>query len=892
MGWWRRLRNMLHPGRHGRDLDRELAFHLDETADRLVAEGMTPDDAAREARRRFGHRPLVRERTRDAGIVTWLESLLGDVRYALRTLARTPTFTAIAILSLALGIGANIAIFSLVDAVLLRTLPVAEPERLVALNMGQGTGDVFTNPLWEAIRDRQLAFDGVFAFGADQFNLAPSGEARIVEGEYVSGGFFPTLGVRPLLGRLLGPADDQRGCPGVAVVSRGFWQAVLGGRADVAGETLTLNRQPFTIVGVAPGEFTGVEVGRAPQVYVPICTEPLLDGAPGYLDERSTWWLQLIGRLPAGVTAAQADAQLQAIAPDVFLSTLPTGWGAESLNNYRKRTLATSPAARGFSEIRARYETALTILMAVVATVLLIACANVANLLLARAAARERELSLRLAIGASRGRLIRQVLTESLLLAGAGALLGLALAYWGRGLLLGLLADARTTVVLDLPLDGRLLLFTLGVAVLTGLLFGLGPAWRSVRQDPQQALKVAGPTGTSAPAVLRASRGLVVLQVALSLVLVSTAGLLLGTFRSLATLDPGFDPAGVVLARLNFGPLGLSDAHRAAASTELLARLRALPGVVSASASVLTPVSGAGWNSFVMTEGYTPASQEDNLVWFNGVADGYFATMGTPLLAGRDFTTADGPGGPQVALVNQALARKLFGGANPLGRRITVQGGRGQGPPIEVVGVVGNAKYRSLRDDDPPTAYIPWTQADHIGGLNFEVRSREGAGRVASQVAAEAVAVLPGASVVMSTLSGQLSTSLARERLLAALSGFFGGLALLLALIGLYGTMAYNVTRRRKEIGIRVALGASRARLARMILGDALRLVAFGLVLGGMATVAATRLVGAFLYARTPLDPVTLGFAVLTVVLVGVAAGAVPALRATRQDPQAVLREE
>ncbi|HWB41018.1 MAG TPA: ADOP family duplicated permease, partial [Gemmatimonadales bacterium] len=751
MSWLTRVGNVLRPGRYQRELERELQFHLAETTDRLIAGGMPPAEAAREASRRFGHVAGIRDRTRDIDIMTWLESLLADLRYSARALRAAPAFTVVALLSLGLGIGANTAIFSLVDAVMLRSLPVTRPEQLVKVAMGSGDeNDVFTNPLWEQIRDRAGVFDGAFAFSTDRFNLATTGQSRMVEGHLVSGDYFRTLGVGSAIGRLLEVSDDRRGCPPLAVISHGFWQSEFGGSPSVLGSSIPLNGQPFTVIGVTDRGFTGVAVGGFPLVYVPLCAEPLVHGAPGMLDERSAWWLQIIGRLAPHGTVAQVSAQLTGASSAIFEATRPSNWGAGDLQEYLKTTLRAVPAATGLSDLRLRYRTALVVLMVVVGVVLLIACANVANLLLARAAAREREIAMRLAIGASRGRIVRQMLTESLLLASLGALLGLGFARWSSNVLVGLLQSRGAPVSLDLSLDHRLLAFTLLAAVATGLLFGMAPAWRSVRQDPQGVLKVGGLPATATRGMLTAGKLLVIGQVALSLVLVAVAGLLLGTFRSLAALNPGFRPAGVVLAEVDFQSLNLSAETRFVLGRQLLERIRATPGVIAASGSVLTPVSGRRWNSFVLVDGYVPAGERDNLVWFNGVTDGYFATLGTRFLAGRDFTPQDGATTQRVAVVTRSLARKFFGDSSPLGRRFRVQAGAEPGPPVEIVGVVDDARYRSLRDTMTATVFIPWAQTEHFGHLVYEVRSRSETGTIVAGVLDASHEVLPAASLGIS----------------------------------------------------------------------------------------------------------------------------------------------
>jgi len=543
MSWVSRLRNLLDSTRHGRELDRELDFHIAERADSLETGGMERGEAERQARIHFGHREGVREETREMGIVGWLETSANDLRYALRGLRSNPGFTFTVVFSLALGIGANTAIFSLINAVLLKSLPVAEPGRLMQLTMGTNRGDVFTNPIWEAVR----------------------GEAQRVDGNYVGGDFFQTLGLAPAAGRLLSDADDYRGCPPLVVLGNGFWRSRYAGAPGAIGQTLALDGHPFQIVGVAPSGFSGVEVGRAAQLYVPLCAEAVIQGANSLLDQRTTWWLQLIGRPAPGLAAAQVNAHLSALAHEVFSSTAPADLDAKDVRYYLSSSLEAIPAETGLSDLRTTYRPALMMLMAVVGIVLLIACGNVANLLLARGTVRQREIAMRLALGASRGRLIRQMLTESLLLSLLGAAAGLLLARWGSALLVRLLSSGRDGVWLDLALDYHLLAFTLGVAVATGVLFGLVPAWRGTRVDPQAAIRAQGHgviRGGSARFTL--GKALVLGQVALSLVLALGAALLLTTFHTLATLDPGFRREGILAVRMDLRSSGESDVARLA----------------------------------------------------------------------------------------------------------------------------------------------------------------------------------------------------------------------------------------------------------------------------------------------------------------------------------------
>jgi putative ABC transport system permease protein len=902
MPWYRRLANLMRSDRLGRDIDRELAFHVAERVDELVAAGMSEAEARREARRRFGNPEVMRERVRDADLLVWLESALADLRYAARALRANPGFTLVAVLSLGLGIGANTAIFSLINAVMLRSLPVAQPEELVQLSragqVARGSyhsgagGTIFTNPLWEAVRDRQDALAGTFAFADRSFNLAQAGEVRREAGAWVSGGYFSELGVPAAAGRPLGPADDFRGCPGAAVLGHGFWLREYGGAADAVGRTISLDGHPFEIVGVAAPGFSGVHVGRDAEIFLPLCTADILVPGSDMLDGRSIWYLKVFGRLRPGGTLEEARAGLGAAAQAVHRATIPESWTTEEQREYAEGTLDALPAASGYSAARGDYREALLTLLVVVAVVLLIACANVAQLLMARATAREHEVAVRLAIGSGRARLVRQLLTESLLLALLGAAVGVLFARWASGIVVGLLAQSGRPVDLDLSLDLRVLGFTVAVAAATGILLGLAPAWRSARLDPQAAMHGGGrgPVGRSRQ---RFARAIVIGQVALSLVLVVASGLLVGSFRRLATLDPGFRSEGVLLVSADWSNADLGEARAPRFPRELLERLRAIPGVRRASASLLTPISGTTWNEYVVVGGYTPPEGQDALIWFNGVTDGYLETFGTPLLAGRDLMPRDGAGAPPVVLINETGADHFFGDESPLGKQIRTEFHGTLGPPMEVVGVVKDAKYRALDEEPLPTAYQPLDQAELWGpAIELALRTEAPPATLIPAVTEAIREVHPAIALELVTLEDQLAVSLARPRLLATLSGFFGVLALALAVIGLYGTIAYSVARRRNEIGIRVALGAARTGILRMVAGEAGRVVAAGVVLGLLLALAATRLVAAFLYGVTASDPATLAISALVLAAAAMAAAALPAWRAAGVDPRVALREE
>ena len=887
MSWYHRFINVLRSTRVSADIDREMAFHIAERADDLMARGMSEADARREARRQFGNRTVQKERTRDADVMTWLESLAADVRYALRALRASPGFALVTILSLGLGIGANTAIFSLINAVVLRTLPVVRPEELVQITIGDALGgSVLTNPIWEQVRDRQDAFSGVFAYGGVSLDLTSGGEVRRAQGDWVSGDYFSTLGLRPALGRLITRADDFRGCPPVAVLGYGFWKSEFGGSPTIIGKTISLDRKAHTIVGVTDPSFHGVNVGESIQVYVPLCLRPGLDA-------RSNWFLHIIGRPKSGLTTEQVAPRLAAIAPSVFEATVPQHWGATEKADYLTNKLGVRSAPTGLSFVRREYQRSLTVLMVVVALVLLIACANVANLLLARAAVRGREMAIRLAIGAARRRLIRQLLTESVLLAGLGAVVGVVVARWGSALLVGALSRGSFPVFLDLTLDVRVLAFTLSVAVATGILFGLAPAWRATRIDPQAALKTNGRGVVEGHSRFTIGKALVVGQIALSLVLVIGAGLLLGSFRNLTTLDPGFRRDGVLLVSVSLRNSGYPADSYGAVHSELLARFRALPGVEAAGASQMTPISGSAWNDNIKVDGYAQKSAGDGLVYFNEVTDGFFAAMGTPLLAGRDFNETDRPASRPVAIVNETMARKFFNGRSPLGDHYRLVQHDSMSAPIEIIGVVKDAKYRELREETLPTIYLPVAQdAKATPYANYELRTSGPVSALAPAVKAMVAEVNRSIALELTPLSEQLDSSLTRERLLATLSGFFGALALLLAMVGLYGTLSYNVARRRNEIGIRIALGAAQGRVIRLVLGEVTRTVLIGVALGLVAALASTRWVGSFLYGLSPSDPATVVGAAVTLACVALAAGALPAWRAARVEPIAALRDE
>jgi len=903
MAWYHRLINLSRSDRLSADIQREMDFHLAERADDLRASGFSEREATYEARRRFGNRSLLGERTRETDLLMWADSAIGDIRYSLRTLRRSPLFAVVAVGSIALGIGGTTAVFTLIDAVALRPLPVRHPEELLQLAMaepgkgglirGVNNNQYFSNPLWEQVRDRAHGFAAVAAFTNVRFNLSTTNEARYANGLLASGDYFKVFGVTPAIGRLLTPQDDIRGCRGVAVLSYDYWERELGRRADVVGRVLSLDGKPVQVIGVAGAGFTGPEVGRSPQITLPLCADQLLRGQRNALDLRTNWWLRVIGRRPSDADPRLIGARLQTIAPEAFRLTASLTGGGERRREYMTRTFSLHEVPNGLSGLRRHYNGALLTLMGFVGLVMLIACVNVANLLLARAAAREREVAIRLAIGAARSRLVRQLLTESTLLAVVGASLGLVVAHWGASTLVGMISTPAQTVVVDLSLNARVLGFAAGVTTLTAAIFGLIPAWRGTRVTMQSAMKATGRGVTGGHGRFTLGKMLVSAQVALSLVLLVGAGLLVGSLRKLSSVDTGFRADGILIVDADLRRTGATRDQLAQLSANLLTAFRSLPGATAASSSEITPLGGSSWNDELVVDGFTARRMEDALVWFNRVSDGYFRTMDTQLLAGRDFDSDDIPSSTQVAIVNDALARKFFGAANPLGRQLRIKMGDTASSPYTVIGVVENEKYERLREEPQPIAYVAMSQSpSNGGGMTAELRAAGDPLSLVPAVKAAVARVNPGIILEFGTLSNQLSTSISRERLMARLSGLFGAVALALAMLGLYGVMTYSVTRRRNEIGVRLALGAERARVIRMVLADVTRVVLAGSVVGAAVSAASGKFIASFLFGVEPVEPVVLWSAAGILIVVALLAGFIPALGASRVDPVATLREE
>jgi putative ABC transport system permease protein len=902
----RRAWHLIRPRRLDDELAEEIEFHRAMKQREIEAGGLEPTEAAIATLRALGSTALAQDRARDVWMPRALQGMGQDMRLAVRTLASTRLVTAVAVLSLALGIGANTAIFSLVNSLLLRTLPVKDPGALVLVKGGEPAGfPEWSYAVWDEIRARPRLFDGTLAFSPiARATLTAGPDSQHVDGLLASGSFFDVLGVPPLIGRTFVDADDHRGGgPGgpVAVISYVFWQRRFGGAPDAVGRVLTVENVPLTIVGVTPRDFLGPDVGRTFDLIVPFGVEPLISRGESRLGRDSVNSLTIMARLKPGQRLDQAAAELRGVRREILDATFPETWPKPEIDRYRQQPMTLVPAGTGDSSLRRTYARPLLAIMIVVVLVLLIACANLANLLLARAAARRHELSVRTALGASRWRLVRQQLAESTVLAGAGAALGVVFASWWGPLVLRLLSTEARTVSLDLSIDRHVLAFTIGVTVATALLFGIAPALHASGVAPMDALK-ARELRASSPSRggLGVSGGLVVAQVALSLVLVVAAGLFVRTFAALATRQLGFERDRVLVVTVNAHSAAIDPTQRIPLYEKAREAVLALPGVADAVVSVLTPPVTAQMPVLPMAKVAGVQLPYRSAGAINAVSAGWFGTFGTPIVSGRDFSHLDRPGTPMVAVVNQAFARKFLEGASPLGQTITPSSSlpATAASPIEIVGVVADAVYGSLRYPIQPTIYLPIVQTTVLSSgwlaqVNLSVRSAGAPPAILARSVSSAIAgVSPELALTFRPLAEQVDASLTQERVIAMLSAFFGALALLLAALGLYGVTSYAVSRRRQEIGIRMALGAAPAGVVRLVLARVTMLVGVGVMVGAGASVWASTLVTSLLYGIEPRDPATLAGAVLVLAAVGGVAGWLPAYRASRTDPATVLRCE
>ena len=829
-----------------------------------------------------------------------MHALWRDIRHATRGLRKTPGFLTVVILTLGLGIGANTAIFSLMDQVLLRPLPVHDPSALVLLD-GPGAfrgrtmnAMTFSHPMYKDFRDRNEVFTGVLARFPLSTTVVWRGASERANGELVTGNYFDVLGVRPALGRLFNAADDRTpGAHPIAVLSYGYWQRRFGGDPEVLNQTMTVNGHPLTIVGVSARGFTGVQVGQAADVMAPLMMKAQMTPTWNDLDNRQSRWLTVMARLKPGVSRTQAEAGMNVIYRQINeqeIKDIPGG--SESFRKrFVSKHLDVLPGQKGLSDLRREFSTPLIVLMSMVGVVLLIACANVANLLLARTTARQKEISLRLALGAGRSRIIRQQLVESGLLAAGGTIVGLLLAWWTGGLLLAALPGDPAARNLSAGPDLRVAGFALVVGVLTALVFGIVPAIQATRAGVTSALKEESGSVTGGGRQTRLRRLLVVGQVGLSMLLLAGAGLFARSLYNLKALDPGFKVESLLAFSVDPSLSGyegdrLTDLYR-----RLQDELTTVPGVRSVSMSETGALTGNDWSMTIRVDGYQAKEGEDMNPSVDGVGPRYFETMGIPMVGGREFTERDVKGAPRVAVINETMAKYFFAGTNPIGRRFGFGGGKPT--DIEIVGVVKDVRSLELRDQAPRFLYIPYAQDESVTQLTCYVRAASDGDSTAAGIR-QAVRRLDGNLPVfdMKTMAVQVDESLFVERMVAVLSVAFGGLATLLAAIGLYGVMSYAVARRTREIGIRMALGAERSRVLWLVLREVAVMAVVGILGGLSAALWLTRQVQSQLFGLSPTDPLTLSVATILLAVVAIGSGYIPARRATAIDPILALRSE
>jgi predicted permease len=884
MSWIR----FLHRSRWDQERSKEIAGYLEiETADN-IAGGMTPVEAAAAARRKFGNPTLVREEIYRMNTITWLESIVQDLRHALRTMAASPGFSLTAILSLALGIGANTAIFQLLNAVGLRTLPVKNPHELVEIKivggtLGTGVGNEYgelTHPMWEEIRRDHPPFQGVLAWSKAGVNVGEGKDFQQVSGLAVSGAFFQVLGVEPFRGRMIAP-EDEHSCPGdTAVVSYSFWKNKMGGREIDSRTTLLIDDRLEQIVGVMPPSFLGVIVGERADIVMADCLAKQMS--------TNAFQLTVMGRLKPGWNSQTASARMSGMSAGIMAATEITGYDASAVQRYRQFKLAVYPASTGVSSLRNTYDSSLWLLLAITGLVLLIACANLANLMLARATVREREIAVRIALGAARLRVLRQLMVESSLLAAIGAGLGIGLAALLTRALVLALSTGDNMVTLAAGIDWRVLLFAACVAAITCIIFGMAPAFRASNADPVIAMKSGGRGTTAGRQRFSFQRAMVVTQISVSLVLLVGALLFVRSFRNLMTFNPGLREEGITLAFIGFEKSNIAHDHLEDFTHQLLDEVRTIPGVLNAANTTHVPLIGGSWGHEI-TIGKMEGGA--NFTW---ASPEYFETVGIPLLSGRGFSTTDTAASQRVAVVNQTFVHHFLNGADPIGLTLRTHPEPGYPSTVyQIVGVMADSKYQNLRDEAPSFVIAPFAQFPAQGpGTGMMIRSTLPPAVMADSVKRRLAEKHPEIVAYAASFQERIRDRLIRERLMALLSGLFGVLAVLLGTIGLYGVISYLVTQRRNEIGIRVALGASRGRVVRMIIGEAGFLLAVGITIGTVLSIAAGRAAESLLFGLKSSDPLTLAAAIGLLIAVCALASFIPARRASQLDPMSALRSD
>jgi len=862
-------------------MDDEMRFHLEARAADLERRGLPRAEAARRALLEFGPIEKHKDLSRASVGMRVLDELRGDVRYALRGFIRNRAFTATAVVTLALGIGANAAVFTLLDALLLRSLPVSRPSELLLLKLGSQQDQVgdptFSYPMVQALDEEREIFSGVAAFSGFGCSAGSGETLRRVPCAVVTGGFYETLGLVPAAGRLLISTDNQRGAPVVAVLSYGYWERQFGRNLRVIGQPILVNNVPVTVIGVSPRGFSGANVGAAADLTIPIAAIDRLsaDGPP--LLGKGNSWLRVLARLRPGVTPAQAAARLAADWPRISEAAIDPKWPAFRKESVADAIIRFDPGATGWTYLREIYVKPLSVLMTAVSLVLLIACANVASLLLARASARRKEIAVRMAIGAGRARLVRQLIVESLALSLAGAACGIWIATAGADLLVKMISTSGFPIVFDLTPNWRVLGFTAGIATATALLFGLAPALQSTRFAAAAALREDVRTGTARRGMLPA---LVTVQIALTLVLLIGAGLFVQTFRNLQLLDPGFRADDVLVVEF--------DRRVGGVPLAVLPGVRALPGVVAATIGTHTPLSGSTWSEAAVPAGET-LPERDNAA-FVGAGPGFFSTLDIGLVSGREFTDRDTAQSQAVAIVNERYADAYFPGQNPVGHHLTatLDGKR----DLEIVGVARNTYSRSLRGIPPRTVYVPYGQLTGMMFGNVIVRRTGRASDLATELRRTLQPFAPTTPLEAHPLTEQVGAAIARERVMATLAGAFGTLALVLASVGIYGLLAFGVAQRTREIGIRMALGAKRAGVVALILRGVQLPLLICIAAGAVIAWMASKSVESMLFGLRPTDSVAIGTAIVVLLGVSHVAALLPARRAARVDPLVALRSE
>jgi predicted permease len=885
---WRKVGAFFRSSTPDPEFEEEARTHLAMLSERLERQGLTPEAARREASRQFGSTTALHETRREMQTFAAVERFWQDLRYSARLLRLNPVFALTAIASLGLGIGANTAIFQLIDSVRLRSLPVKNPHELARVaiagsNQGMGLNSPYgdlTRPIWEELRAKQKVFSGMFAWSVGQDEVSTGSRHDSVNSFYVTGSLFQVLGVAAWRGRLVLP-EDEHACPATtAVVSYSYWQTKMGGREIDPGTKLLIDGQLTQVVGVTPPRFLGLVVGDHFDVALPFCRPAQL--------QSNVFDITVMGRFRPGVSMQAASAELSALSPGIMDATAPTGYKAETIARYRAFRLAAYPAGAGVSSLREEYDSSLSLLLAITGLVLLIACANLANLVLARSTARERELGVRLALGASRGRVLRQLLAENALLAAIGAVVGIGVAQVVSRVIVWSLSSRSSMVFLPVGIDWPVLAFTAGVAALTCIIFGAIPALRAAGIQPVSALRAGGRGLTASSGRAALQRALVVAQISVSLVLLVGALLFVRSFYNLMTFDPGMREERITVAFIGFFQSHIPKESCLDFQKQLVDEIRTVPGVLSAAETTNAPLLGGSWTHGVRIG----AAQGDSK--FTWVGPAYFQTMGIPIVRGRGLNFSDTASSARVAVVNETFVRRFLAGADPIGMAMRTNPEPDYPSTVyTIVGTIPDTKYACLRCGTPPMAFAPAAQfpAPHPWTA-IMIHSSLPAEKIENEVARVLADKHPEMSVQVRSFQGLIRDGLARDRLMALLSGFFGLLAAVLAAVGFYGVIAYTVSQRRTEIGVRIALGAARGQVIRIVIQRAARMLLAGIALGSVMAFLAARAVGTLLFDLRPSDPATFLAAAGLLIGIGTLASLIPAYRASRLDPMQALRCE